>query len=124
MAASADQESEWESQADVDACLRETGVTRDQVNRWRWEGLLPKDVKQLRPDAYHGSHVRYPIGTCAQIRAAQVLFRKKNRRDYVGLRLWRCGFWVKEDYWRPRLRRFGRSADRVLTFHQPISFSV
>jgi hypothetical protein len=116
MAASEDPDSEWETQADIDACLRENGVTRVQINRWRREGLLPKGVEQLWPDAYHGSQVCYPIGTRAQIRAAQALFREKNRREYVGLRLWRMGFPVSEDYWRPRLRRFGLWADRVLPF--------
>ena len=34
-----------ESQAEVDAVLAETGVTMDQVKRWRREGLL-RDVVQ------------------------------------------------------------------------------
>ncbi len=61
MAASPDQNAEWESQAEVDACLAEMGVTKDQVVRWRREGLLP-EVRQV-PDAYHGSVVLYPRGT-------------------------------------------------------------
>jgi hypothetical protein len=68
MTASEDPGGQWESQADVDACLLETGVTMDQVRRWRREGLLPKDVEQLWPDAYHGSETRYPVGTCAMTR--------------------------------------------------------
>ena len=58
----------------------ETGVTKDQVTRWRREGLLPKGVEQDLD--YHGSVVRYPKGTCAQIRAAAGLFKENNR---VGL---------------------------------------
>lgn len=80
MVASEDHERSWETQADVDACLGETSVTRDQVNRWRREGLLPKDVEQMRPEPYHGSETRYPAGTCAQIKAAQALFQKKEPR--------------------------------------------
>ncbi len=114
MAAAVGDEREWETQAEIDACLREIGMTSDQVIRWRREGLLPQ-VEQV-PDAYRGSTVRYPIGTCAQIRAAQALFREKNRNAFVGLRLWRLGFPVREDYWRPRLKRFGLRADRVLWF--------
>lgn len=38
------------------------------------------------------------------------------RNSFVGLRLWRLGFPVSEDYWRPPLRRFGQLADRVLWF--------
>jgi hypothetical protein len=120
MEASEDERGQWESQADVDACLRETGVTHDQVNRWRRVGLLPHVVQ--RPLTYCGSEVLYPVGTCVQIGVAQALFREKNRRDYVGLHLWRRGFWVREDYWRPRLKRFARLADRVLPFVDRLVF--
>ncbi len=51
------------------ACAAETGVTRDQVVRWRREALL-RDARQI-PDAYCGSVIVYPRGTCAQIRAAK-----------------------------------------------------
>jgi hypothetical protein len=44
----------------------------------------------------------------------QALFKEKSCREYVGLRLWRQGSPLSENYWRPRLRRFGRMADRVL----------
>ena len=37
--------SDQESQAEIDAVLAETGVTMDQVRRWRREGL-PPDVVQ------------------------------------------------------------------------------
>ena len=101
-----------ESQAEVDAVLAETGVTMDQVRRWRREGLLPDVVQDHQ--AYRGSVVLYPKGTCAQIRAANALFKKKNRVDYVGLRLWRLGFPVDEKYWRPRLQKSGRQLDWCL----------
>jgi hypothetical protein len=55
----------WESHAEVDAVLSETGATMDKVRRWRRQGLLPKEI-DWRPEAYHGSTVRYPKGTCAQ----------------------------------------------------------
>jgi hypothetical protein len=100
-----------ESQAEVDAVLAETGRTMDQVRRWRREGLLP-DVAQDQ-QAYRGSVVLYPKGTCAQIRTASVLFKQKNRVDYVGVRLWRLSFPVDEKHWRPRLQRQGRMLDRV-----------
>jgi hypothetical protein len=101
-----------ESQAEVDAVLAETGVTMDQVRRWRREGLLP-DVLQDQ-QAYRGSEVLYPRGTCAQIRAASALFREKNRVEYVGLRLWRQGFPVDEKHWRRRLQQQARMLDRVI----------
>src|SRR5262249_12231938 len=84
--------------------------TMDQVRRWRREGLLPQEP------TYRGSEVLYPLGTCAQIKAAHALFQEKKRVAYVGLRLWRMGFQVSENYWRPRLRGFGRITDRVLWF--------
>ena len=102
----------WESQAEVDAVLSETGATMDKVRRWRRQGLLPKEI-DWRPEAYHGSTVRYPKGTCAQLRAAAALFKKRNRVHYVGLRLWRLGFPVDEKYWHPRLRRAGWVADKA-----------
>ena len=89
-------DSDRESQAEVDAVLAETGVTMDQVRRWRREGLLPDVVQDQQ--AYRGSVVLYPKGTCAQIRAASALFKQKNRVDYVGLRLWMHGFPVDEKY--------------------------
>jgi hypothetical protein len=79
--------SDRESQAEVDAVLAETGVTMDQVKRWRCEGLLPDVIQDQQ--AYRGSVVLYPKGTSAQIRAASALFNRKNRVDFVGLRLWR-----------------------------------
>ena len=103
--------SDCEIQAEVDAVLAETGVTMDQIKRWRREGLLPEVVQDQL--AYRGSTVLYPKGTCAQIRAASALFKQKNRVGYVGLRLWRFGFPVNETHWRPRLQRQGRILDRV-----------
>jgi hypothetical protein len=45
--------SDRESQAEVDAVLAETGVTMEQVRRWRREGLLPDVVQDQQ--AYRGS---------------------------------------------------------------------
>jgi hypothetical protein len=103
--------SDRECQAEVDAVLAETGVTIEQVKRWRREGLLPDVVQDQQ--AYRGSVVLYPNGTCAQIRAASKLFKQKNRIDYVGIRLWRFGFPVDEKHWRPRLQQQGRVLDRL-----------
>jgi hypothetical protein len=99
----------WESQAEVDAVLSETGATVNKVRRWRREGLLSKEI-DWRP----GSVVRYPKGTCAQIRAITALLKDKDRGKYVGLQLWRRGFLVDEKYWRPQLQRSARLLDRVI----------
>jgi len=79
----------------------------DKVRRWRREGLLSKEI-DWRP----GSAVRYPKGTCSQIRAIAVLFKEKDRGKYVGRRLWIYGFPVDEKYWRPSLQKQGRLLDR------------
>jgi hypothetical protein len=107
MATRDENDQEWESQAEVDAVLAGLGLSMDQVRRWRRQGLLSKDI-----DWSPGRAVRYPKRTCAQIRAANALFKRKNRIDYVGLWLWRYGFSVDEKYWRPRLSRIGRAFDR------------
>ena len=104
MATGDDVDQEWESQAQVDAVLAELDLSMDQVRRWRREGLLPDVIQESQ--AYRGSVVRYPKGTCAQMRTAAALFKDKSRADYVGIRLWRRGFPVDEKYWRPRLRSF------------------
>ena len=88
----------WESQAEVDTVLSETGATMDSLPRWRREGLLSREI-DWKPQTYHGSVVRYPKGTCAQIRAITTLFKQKKRVDYVGLRLWRLGLPVEEKHW-------------------------
>jgi hypothetical protein len=105
-------EAEWETQADIDAVLSQVGANMDKVRRWRREGLLSKEI-DWRPQAYHGSVVRYPKGTCAQIRAIPALFKEKDRVKYVGRRLWIYGFPVDEKFWRPRLKFAGGVADKV-----------
>jgi hypothetical protein len=104
-----DAEAAWESQAEVDAVLSETGATMDKVRRWRREGLLSREI-DWRP----GSVVRYPKGTCEQICAITALFKEKDRAKYVGLQVWRCGFPVDEKYWRPRLQKSGRQLDWIV----------
>lgn len=69
-------EAAWESQTEVDAVLAETGATMNKLPRWRREGLLSKEI-DWRPRAYNGSAVRYPKGTCEQIRAIVTLFKEK-----------------------------------------------
>ncbi len=103
----------WETQEQVDACLAENGVSHDRMVRWRREGLLA-DVQQSQ-NAYHGSTVYYPAGTCAQIAAAALLFEGKNRVPYVGWHLWWEGYPVDEKHWLPRLQKTARFVDRSLS---------
>jgi hypothetical protein len=108
----------WETQAQVDACLAETGATQNQVNRWRHLGLLPEVAQD--PATYRGSTVRYPPGTCAQIKAAARLFKEKNRASFVGRMLWWEGYPVDDQYWRPELAQLASRLDRVRRLIDPL----
>jgi hypothetical protein len=103
---------DWETQAEIDACLGANGVTMDQVRRWRRDGLLPDVLQKQHP--YSGSVVLYPAGTCAQIAAAARLFGRKNRVEYVGQQLWWEGYAVDERYWRPQLLKSAGLYDKGL----------
>jgi hypothetical protein len=43
-----DAENAWESQAEVDVVLSETGATMNKLPRWRREGLLPREIVGAR----------------------------------------------------------------------------
>jgi hypothetical protein len=101
----------FETQADIDRVLEATGVSADQMNRWRREGLLPP-VEQV-PVPYSGSEIRYPVGTCEQIRAASALFAEKHRMDFVGWQLFLAGYPVAEKHWKPSLRSTAKFLDKV-----------
>jgi hypothetical protein len=45
-----------------------------------------------------------------------VLFKQKNRVDYVGHRLWMHGFLIDDKFWRSRLKRLGGWIDRIAVF--------
>jgi len=110
---------QWETQAEIDACLLANDVSPTQLARWRREFKLFPEVEQVSRQ-YRGSETRYPLGTCAQIAAAARLFKIRNRAEYVGRQLWWEGFPVDEKYWRPRLeksaRLFDRTVSRILRF--------
>lgn len=108
----------WETEEQVSACLAANAVSRDQMRRWRHEGLLP-DVEQVQ-NPYDGSAVRYPPGTCKQIAAAARLFREKNRIDYVGRMLWWEGFPVDKRYWKPGLIMLAGWVDRICRLIKPL----
>ena len=70
----------WETQAEVDAVLAEVGATMDRFGAGDARGCSQETI---RLDDL-GSVVRYPKGTCAQIRAITALFKEKDRVNYVG----------------------------------------
>ncbi len=107
MCGAANQEAQGETREQVQAVLNQTAVSWEQLARWRREGILPP-VYDLTPLAYRGSVVHYPAGTCAQINEIQRLLKEKNRIKDVAIRLWRDGYWVREDLWRSRLRNVAK----------------
>lgn len=90
----------WEAWEDVRAGSELAGfpVSRDQLERWRGIGLLPK-VKQVGLGRAAGSKVRYPIGTTDQVIAIAEAFAIKRKKDFVGWRLWLQGYEVDKRYW-------------------------
>jgi len=104
---------DWESQAQVDACLAANDVSHTQVSRWRRELKILPEVLQI-PHQYRGSEIRYSLGTCAQIAAASRLFKINNRAEYVGRQLWWDDFPVDEKYWRPQLVKSALLFDKTI----------
>ncbi len=101
------------TQAEIDACLAELDVTKDQVVRWRREGLLARVSDRPRMLIAVASF-SIPAARVRRSRlATRALFEEKNRVAFVGLRLWRQGFPVDEKFWRSRLKHAGRVADKV-----------
>ena len=114
MKAGAERPTGWITKAELFACLTATGagdVTEHQLERWRAAGFIQRADQE--PLKGRGSVVRYPPGSCEQIRATRAFFRFKNRNDYVGEALWWHGFPVPEKYWRPKLQSAGKSFDRA-----------
>lgn len=95
-----------ETREQVQAVLGKIGASWEQLERWRAQGILPP--VDWAPQAYRGSTVRYPVGTCAQIEEIVRLLKEKKRTEYVAIRLWRAGYWVAERVWRPRLRAIAK----------------
>ena len=78
-----------------------------QVRRWRREGLLSREI-----DWSPGSVVRYPKGTCAQIRALALSSRKRTASTMSAspMDAWFPG---RRQILAPRLKFAGRVADQV-----------
>ena len=74
-------------------------VSKDQLERWRFNGLLPK-VRQVGKGRGLGSETLYPIGTARQVIAIVELLSIKEKFSFVGWHLWMRGFNVDERYWK------------------------
>jgi hypothetical protein len=92
---------QWETFSDIRTTTEAAGfsISRDQLERWRNKGLLPK-VTQIGKGRGAGSEVRYPLGTARQAVAIATLLSVKEKFDFVGWELWVRGYPVDERYWR------------------------
>lgn len=91
----------WETWLEIQhlCALANASVSKDQLERWRSRGLLPK-VIQVGKGRGSGSETRYPIGTANQAIAIVELLSVKEKLDFVGWQLWMRGYTVDEKYWK------------------------
>ncbi len=94
----------WETWLEIQrlCALADVEVSKDQLERWRLKGLLPK-VSQVGKGRGAGSETRYPIGTANQAIAIVELLSVKEKFGFVGWQLWMRGFNVDERYWKPEI---------------------
>ncbi|MBL0924299.1 MAG: hypothetical protein IBJ12_07515 [Sphingomonadaceae bacterium] len=94
----------WETWPEIQqtCTLANVTVSKDQLERWRLKGLLPK-VTQVGKGRGAGSETRYPIGTANQTVAIVELLSVKEKFNFVGWQLWLRGFTVDERYWKPEI---------------------
>lgn len=93
---------------EIEAALTHRGLSIPQstLRSWRESGLLPP--------AKRGGLARYPEHTIEQAIAADRLFKRKDKNEFVGWNLWLEGFEVPERYWRPRIENGARNAFRTV----------
>lgn len=91
----------WETWQEIQqlCALANASVSKDQLERWRSRGLLPK-VIQVGKGRGSGSETRYPFGTANQAIAIVELLSVKEKFSFVGWQLWMRGFAVDERYWK------------------------
>lgn len=91
----------WETWLEIQqlCALANASVSKDQLERWRTRGLLPK-VIQVGKGRGSGSETRYPIGTANQAIAIVELLAVKEKLSFVGWQLWMRGFDVSDKYWK------------------------
>lgn len=93
---------------EIEAALTRRGLSIPQstLRSWRESGLLPT--------AKRGGLTRYPEHTVEQAIAADRLFNRKNKNEFVGWNLWLEGFEVPERYWRPHFENGARNSFRTI----------
>jgi hypothetical protein len=91
----------WETWLEIQrlCALANVAVSKDQLERWRLKGLLPK-VSQVGKGRGSGSETRYPIGTADQAIAIVELLAIREKFSFVGWQLWLRDFNVDERYWK------------------------
>lgn len=93
--------------AQLHAQLKELGVSIEdsQLRSWRELGLLPPSLES--------GLARHPVESVQWIADTVLLFKIKNRSEYVGWRLWLKGYPVDDRYWRPMLKDAGSHTQRI-----------
>lgn len=113
----------WETFADLQSAFAVASVqiSKDQLERWRGKGLLPKVQQVGRGRATGGSDVRYPIGTARQAMAIAHHLGEKRKLDRIGWELWIEGFQVDEAHWRVPLEK---ARKQISTVHGVVQRAV
>ena len=108
---------ESETLWDINVLAENAGVSisKHQLERWRFKGLLPR-VQQIGKGRGAGSEVRYPVGTAQQAVAIVQLLAVKDKFDFVGWNLWLQGYLVEDRYWRPILINAARLIRRTTAY--------
>lgn len=93
-------ENRWITAQEFQAALRNAGsnATRDQIERWRRNGLLPRP-KQIGLGRGRGSLITVPAISIDQTLEIERLFAIRRKLGWVGWQLWLEGFPVSDKYW-------------------------
>jgi hypothetical protein len=104
-----------ETAADIIALAERAGfgVTKRQLQRWHYEGLIPKP-EQIWAEGVPGSEAAYPVGTGRQVVVLCLLRRKFRRSTALGWLLWWLGFPVDEKHWKASLHRVASWYDAAI----------
>ena len=113
----------WETFEDLQSAFAAASaqISKDQLERWRGKGLLPKVQQVGRGRATGGSDVRYPIGTATQALAIARHLGEKRKLDRIGWELWIEGFQVDDAHWRIPLEN---ARNQISTIHRFVQKAV
>lgn len=108
---------DYETEADIQRAFRNPGasISRDQLRRWRDQGLMP-NVKQVGMGRAAGSVIHYPSGTASLALEIRRLLAIKKKVSFVGWQLWLNGHEVSEGHWKPAIHSALADLKRIPAF--------